>query len=260
MKPYPLFDPTFDGPVRWVFTDIDDTLTDEGRLGPDAYQSLWALSDFGVRVVVVTGRPAGWCDLIARQWPVFGVIGENGALFYRLHREERFVERKYAVSVETRLRFQERLDAVRHRVLKEVPEAGVAADQPFRLFDLAIDVAEDRGPLSPGDVQRIVQIFEEAGATAKVSSIHVNGWFGDWNKLSMIQKVLGDEDTETAVYVGDSPNDQPAFAAFRRSVGVANVRDFSWPEHGGPMYVAEARGGRGFAQVATRILEMIARQ
>jgi len=239
------------GPIESLWCDIDDTLTEDARLGPEAYAALWRLSRANVAVVPVTGRPAGWCDLIARQWPVFGVVGENGALFYRFEAEARRMRRDHAPSAR-----RPELEAVLEELAREVPRARVATDQRFRQFDLAVDFAEDVGPLAPEEVQAIVAVFERHGAQAKVSSIHVNGWWGDWDKMQMIRRVMTQDGFSRtgAVYVGDSPNDQPAFAGFERSVGVANVRDFRWPEGEGPRWVTEGRGGVGFAELAQAIL------
>ena len=45
-----------------VFTDIDDTLTTEGAITPDALQALAALKAAGLYVIPITGRPIGWCE------------------------------------------------------------------------------------------------------------------------------------------------------------------------------------------------------
>ena len=65
--------------IRYVFTDIDDTLTDNGSLRASAYSAIEALDNAGIAVIPITGRPAGWCDLIARFWPVRGVVGDIAA-------------------------------------------------------------------------------------------------------------------------------------------------------------------------------------
>lgn len=247
-------------PVDAVFTDLDDTLTSQGRLPARAYAALEALEAAGIPTVVVTGRPAGWCDLIARIWPVSGVVGENGALAYRHHRQLRQMERRYALCEEERTEATRRLEALRSVIPARVPGSRVAADQSFRMFDLAIDFAEDVGPLSSAAIERIRGIFVEHGARAKVSSIHVNGWFGDFDKLTMIRAVgaawwgwKGGLPSR-ALYVGDSPNDEPAFAEFPCSVGVANVRAF-WDhlEHP-PHFVTERPGGAGFAELVDHLL------
>jgi len=245
--------------IAGLFTDLDDTLTSEGRLTEAAYAALWRLQGLGIPVVVVTGRPAGWCDALARLWPVLGVVGENGALAFRYDRAARRMERRYALDPDARAAAAAELDAVRRDVARTVPEARVAADQPFREFDLAIDFAEDVGPLPPERVEAIRAAFEARGARAKVSSIHVNGWFGDYDKLTMIRAAaaawLGWQDglPAGALYVGDSPNDEPAFAAFPVSVGVANVEDFAERLQRPPTFVTRARGGDGFAELVEHL-------
>jgi hypothetical protein len=109
----------------------------------------------------------------------------------------------------------------------------VAADQAFRLFDLAIDFCEDVPPLPRASVARIADIFTAHGATAKVSSIHVNGWFGAFDKLTMARRFMHEVDginledhSDAYAFVGDSPNDASMFAALRHTFGVANVRPF----------------------------------
>ena len=248
--------------VLGVFADIDDTLTTNGRLTAQAYNAMEHLRDKGLLMVPVTGRPAGWCDHMARMWPVDGIVGENGAFYYRYHPEGRRMERHYVKSARERGADRKRLDAVRERILAEIPGAAVAADQPYREADLAIDYCEDAGPLPAEDVERIVALFEEAGASAKVSSIHVNGWFGDHDKLSMTRTLMErsfgvdlDALRGRYVFVGDSPNDAPMFSFFPNAVGVANVRDFADDLEHAPAYVTEARAGAGFAELAAALLE-----
>ncbi len=250
--------------VRVVLTDIDDTLTDDGRLGPAAYAALWRLQEAGFAVVPVTGRPAGWCDHFARMWPVAGVVGENGALAYAYDPRARRMSTLWATTEAERAALPARRAAIAADVLREVPRARVASDQPFRIHDLAIDFAEDVVPaLDESHVDHIVAIFERHGATAKVSSIHVNGWFGTYDKLSMIHTFarthLGlDLATQprAAIYAGDSPNDAPAFAAFPLSVGVANVRAFAHRLATPPRYVTPSPGGHGFAELADALLAL----
>ncbi|WP_448950204.1 HAD family hydrolase [Labrys neptuniae] len=247
--------------VKAVLTDIDDTLTDHGRLPPIAYDAMARLSEAGIAVVPVTGRPAGWCDLIARQWPVAGVIGENGAFYFRRDDASHRMIRSYARDAATRERDRDRLEAIRRKVLAEVPGAAISADQAYREADLAVDFCEDVPRLPPSAVARIVEIFEAAGATAKISSIHVNGWFGHYDKLTtskvFLAEVLGldaDRMSEAIAYVGDSPNDMPMFGFFANSVGVANVLDFRDQLTSPPRWVTQRPGGAGFAEFAEALL------
>lgn len=247
--------------VRLVLTDIDDTLTAEGRLPANAYRALEDLAAAGFLVAPVTGRPAGWCDMIARFWPVAGVVGENGALYFAYEPGPRKMRRIYAASAAERAVNRERLKAIEARILAQVPGSAVSADQAYREADLAIDFCEDVPPLEAAAVDRIKAIFEEAGAVAKISSIHVNGWFGAYDKLSMTrrfaQEVAGidiDQQNDSVVFVGDSPNDAPMFGFFRNACGVAGVAAFAGRLEAEPTYLTKGGGGDGFVEVAERLL------
>ena len=261
MKPLAEFPREARAKVRAVLTDIDDTLTTEGRLEAVSYSALGRLRDAGLLVIPVTGRPAGWCDHIARMWPVDGVVGENGAFwFLRDARTGRLVKR-YIVSEGERARRAAKLDGISARILREVRGCAIASDQPYREADLAIDFREDVPALPREAVARIVAIMEEEGLTAKVSSIHVNGWFGGYDKLStarlMLSEVFGIDAgraRDTIVFAGDSPNDQPMFGFFPNAVGVANVKDMADLMTELPAYVTSSRGARGFAELAQALL------
>ena len=249
--------------IRYILTDIDDTLTLAGKLPSAAYSALWRLAAAGYEVIPVTGRPAGWCDLIARQWPVAGVVGENGALYFRYDEKRRIMKRHYWKTEEERSIDRRQLAAIREEVLRKIPGCAVAADQAYREADLAIDFCEDVEPLSAEAVQAIVECFTRAGATAKVSSIHVNGWYGDYDKLAMSRRFFADifavdirKDRNQIVYAGDSPNDVPMFGFFPHSVGVANVRHFTEQLEHQPAWVTEKEGGEGFAELADFLLQV----
>ncbi len=248
--------------IRYVLTDIDDTLTSHGRLTADAYAALERLQAAGFRVIPITGRPAGWCDLIARFWPVDGIVGENGALYMRYDRDAKVMRRRFFQTDAERQAARTKLAALSQTILRAVPGCALASDQQYRECDLAIDFCEDVPPLPREAVDRIVALFEQAGATAKVSSIHVNGWFGDWDKLSMTRVFFRDifgEDLETirdqVVFAGDSPNDAPMFGYFPCSVGVANVVPFLDRIAAKPSYVTAAEGGQGFVELADALIQ-----
>ncbi|MGD0472851.1 MAG: HAD-IIB family hydrolase [Candidatus Velthaea sp.] len=244
-----------------VCTDIDDTLTTDGRLPAEAYSALESLAGAGLAVVPITGRPAGWCDMIARFWPVAGVVGENGAFYFHYDRARRAMNRTFVRPAAQRADDNRRLDVLANEIVRRVPGCAVAADQRYRESDLAIDFAEDVPALPQPAIDEIVAIFEAAGATAKISSIHVNGWFGSYDKLSttrlFVRDVLGhvlDDIRGRTLFVGDSPNDSPMFAYFPLACGVANVGDFAGSFFRLPAYVAHERGGRGFVRIAQAIL------
>jgi 1,2-diacylglycerol 3-alpha-glucosyltransferase len=244
--------------IRFVLTDIDDTLTSDGKVTPNSYNSLWNLKRAGKVVVPVTGRPAGWCDCIVRQWPVDAVIGENGAfVFY--HEADRFHVFTHP-SVRTDQR--ERLDEIAAAVKREIPLSRIAKDQFSRMYDLAIDFNEDPPRLGLDMAERIRDICERYGAKAKISSIHVNTWYGEYDKVSMARLFLeqkhgcdlGGDDRETVLFVGDSPNDEPMFSFFPVSCAVANIRPFLPILNHRPAFVTDKEAGAGFAQVADMLL------
>jgi HAD superfamily hydrolase (TIGR01484 family) len=242
--------------VQAVLLDIDDTLTTGGKLTAQAYAALESLQRAGKRVVTVTGRPAGWCDHIARMWPVDAVVGENGA-FYFWFGDGR-LRTRYVDDASVRAQQRARLQGLAQRILEQVPGAALASDQPYRETDLAIDFCEDVAPLPLQAAERIAALMREAGLAARISSIHVNGWFGDYDKLATT-RLLFDErfglDLDAAnrrlVFAGDSPNDAAMFSYFDNSVGVANVRRFAGLQ---PKFVTQAESGAGFAELAAHLL------
>jgi HAD superfamily hydrolase (TIGR01484 family) len=243
--------------VTAVLVDIDDTLTTDGRLTAGAYAALEALQRAGKRVIPVTGRPAGWCDHIARMWPVDAVIGENGAFYFFM--ADGRLQRRYQDGEAQRAAKRERLKKVSEKILIAVPGCAMAADQAWRETDLAIDYCEDVPRLPLESAERIAALMRSAGLTARLSSIHVNGWFGDYDKLAMTRRLFRerfarelDAENDRVVFAGDSPNDAPMFEFFQKSVGVANVRRFTLEKK--PKYVTEKSSGAGFEELAAHLL------
>ncbi len=247
--------------MRGLFLDIDDTLTTGGKLTALAYGALERAHAAGFLVVPVTGRPAGWCDHIARMWPVEAVVGENGAFYFRYDNAVRKLIKRFVDDEATRHAKRARLLRIREEILTVVPGCALASDQHYREADLAIDYCEDVARLPVAAIDRIAGIMGSHGMTAKVSSIHVNGWFGVYDKLAMTRTLCAeqfgidlDQHRHEWLFVGDSPNDAPMFGYFPHSVGVANVRDFLDRIDTPPRYVAHARSGAGFVELVDALL------
>jgi HAD superfamily hydrolase (TIGR01484 family) len=248
--------------IDFLLTDIDDTLTAEGKLPAGSYQAIWDLHDAGVAVIAVTGRPAGWCDLIVRQWPVAAVVGENGA--FALCMEGGTQVTLYHPAAPEPTANAQRLLTIAEQIFQAVPGTRLAKDQFFRRFDIAVDFREEPPYLSLAEAERIREIFAEHGAQAKISSIHVNAWFGSYDKRSMSSVLFRDrfglaiDDARTnrrCIYCGDSPNDEPMFGAFVHSVGVANVAAFADSLRTPPAYITTAASAEGFVELAEYLLE-----
>jgi HAD superfamily hydrolase (TIGR01484 family) len=248
--------------IRAVLTDIDDTLTIHGRLPSVAYTALEKLQAAGVKVIPITGRPAGWCDHIARMWPVDGVVGENGAFYFRYEAQAKRMNRVYAQDDLTRHANVAKLHRLAAEVLQQFPGTALASDQAYREIDVAIDFCEDVPVLPLSTAQAIAETFHRAGAEAKVSSIHVNAWFGQHNKLSMSLQMLREcfgWDVATAksavAYCGDSPNDAPMYSFFPIGIGVANIKPLAHLMDHLPAFITASEGGQGFAEFADVLLK-----
>lgn len=244
--------------VAGIFTDIDDTLTRAGAIEPAGLAALHSLHAAGLPVIAITGRPMGWSLPFAREWPVAAIVAENGAV--AMFREGQALTTEYAQDQATRTLNAERLRRVAAIVLGEVSGASLAADSPGRVTDIAIDHSE-HAHLDARRIAQVVAIMQREGMQATVSSIHINGWYGEHTKLSaahwMLRRLFGrelDAEREAWVYVGDSTNDQLMFGHFPLSVGVANLRDFAAQLRTWPAYITPGERGAGFAEVAARLL------
>lgn len=241
--------------LEGVAFDVDDTITEGGRLEAVAYDALWALHRAGVSLVAVTGRPLGWAEVYARQWPIDAAVGENGAGWFWL--EGHKLRHGFFSAIDRRTEERARLDRIRARVGAELPTLPLASDVLGRRCDLAWDIGEENSA-SPDELARFRAIAEAEGARVTTSSVHAHAVPGGWDKAlgleAVVRAALGRAlDVARWVYVGDSANDEPAFAHFGpRSVGVANLR---WQGLGHrPAYITSAPRGSGFAELATRIL------
>jgi hypothetical protein len=245
---------------RWrgVFTDIDDTLTTDGVITSDALQALHDLKQAGLTVIPVTGRPMGWSRDLAHNWPVDAVVAENGAAAWipQPHGTPKAI---YQQNEAVRAANFARMQSVAARILREVPGAVLAQDSAGRETDIAIDHSEF-SHLPPQAIDQVVRIMRSESMVATVSSIHINGWFGEHHKLSgarwILQALLGrvlDQELQQWIYVGDSLNDQVMFEHFPFSVGVANIARFESQLTHAPRYITQGERGAGFAEL-TRLL------
>ena len=262
-----------------VFTDIDDTLTTEGAITPDALAALEQLKGLGLQVIAITGRPIGWsapfaCGDAARgiaPWPVDAIVAENGAAAFAKSLRKKglkaawdidsLLSKLYQQDADTRAKNYATMQQVVAQVLREVPGATVSQDSAGRETDIAFDHSEF-AHLGTADIARVVALMQAAGMNATVSSIHINGWFGSHNKLEgarwIVRELYGrDLNTEMDAwaYVGDSTNDQLMFAHFAHSVGVANIRRFEAALTHLPHYITPSERGAGFAEVAAAITQ-----
>jgi HAD superfamily hydrolase (TIGR01484 family) len=246
-------------PIVGVFTDIDDTLTTDGAITPDALQALVDLNAAGLHVVPITGRPVGWSEPFAQSWPVDAIVAENGAVGLQ-HTAAQGLRKHYQQNTATRSINFARMQQVLAKIERTVPGAARSQDSAGRETDIAIDHSEFT-QLPQTAIDEVVRLMQTEGMTATVSSIHINGWFGQHSKLSgarwIVRELWGrelDAEIDRWVYVGDSTNDQVMFAHFAHSIGVANIRRFEAQLSHPPRYITPAERGAGFAQVVQHLL------
>jgi HAD superfamily hydrolase (TIGR01484 family) len=255
MQPFAQFPAARLGSIRFVLTDVDDTLTDGARLPAAAFDALERLRDAGFQVIPITAAPAGWCDLMCRMWPVAAVVGENGGLCFRHDPASGTTERHFWAAAPDRRRDRERLSELGARVQAMVPGATLANDQAYREATVAFRNA------APPVPERIVAELSAAGARTVVNSLWVLGWFGCFDKLAMTRRMLAElfaTDIELErhafIYVGDSLNDEAMFGFFPNSVGVVTVRRYIDRMTTPPRWVTQGGGGSGFVEVADALL------
>lgn len=243
--------------LRGVFSDIDDTLTRDGVVGTEAYAALLRARAAGLRVILVTGRPAGWAEVLASLWPVDAAIAENGGIAYL--RRDRRLERIYFAPGDP-AEDARRLAALADEILGTFPFARRSDDGALRITDVAFDIGEHH-QLEAAQIEEITARCRERGARTQVSSVHAHACFHTADKAQMSARVAGalwgEAPAEVAAryaFVGDSPNDQAAFGFFTASIGVANVTRYAAQLRPPPRYVTPSAHGKGFAEAIDVIL------
>lgn len=242
--------------IRFVLTDMDETLTFNGRLAAKTYMALERLQGAGIKVIPVTAAPAGWCDQMARMWPVDGVIGENGGFFFSRKEDGHGVKRYFWHNDEARKKISERLLSIGEQVKSILPEARFADDQPFRLTSVAFSNSTEHNLR-----ESILAVLTEAGADVTVNNLWLLGWLGGYDKLAMTQRVLKEFydidincEQSSILYSGDSTNDAPLFSFFEHTVGVSTITDYLDQIPKSPRWVTKGPGGAGFVEMVDAVL------
>ncbi len=237
--------------IKILFTDVDDTLTWQGKLPVETFIALDKLRNKGIKVIPVTGASAGWCDCMIRTWPIDCVIGENGS-FWMSRDESGKVDFNYSVEASLREQNLARLHSAAAQVKTQFLGIDYTPDLPFRFTDIAFDIGQET-TIDPLLAAKAVQWLTEQGINAKLSSIHINAWLGDYSKAATAMRWLeaqGNISKEACAFIGDSPNDEAMFEHFDCSIGVANIAKFLDKMHYRPRYITSASGGFGFVELS----------
>jgi HAD superfamily hydrolase (TIGR01484 family) len=244
--------------LEGLLFDLDDTLLDRGRLTEPAYSALFRLRESGLSLVAVTGRPSGWGELLARLWPVEGVVTENGAIGWCAEPEG--LTRIDPVGASERARRRARVQEIAAALRERFEELTPADDVAARVSDFTFDIGEHRR-VEPARVREVEASARELGARTLTSSVHLHVTLDADDKASGVLRMLralgpsGGDPTALVsrwAFIGDSDNDAACFAAFRTTIGVANFRGRpSVP----PRFLTARERGAGFAEAARLLCE-----
>ncbi len=243
--------------IRLIFSDLDGTLTTQGKLLDSTYQSLWNLSRSNIPVILVTGRSLGWCEALLRLGPFAGAIGENGAEFLQLSHYH--LERFSFFSAKQKEPIFKKRSILLHELEKMFPNIVFATDNHTRKYDIAIDHSEQNHATSKENLKNIITFLKTRKIHYSLSSAHLNCWYGNFSKMAMIEKVLKKTypalSLSSCMYIGDSSNDESAFKNFDLSIGVANVAKYFSTMRHYPKYITYASEGLGFEEIAQAIIQ-----
>ena len=238
--------------------DLDDTVLTHGVLTREAYDAIWSMHEAGLHLVAVTGRPSGWGEVIARQWPIDGAVTENGAV--HVVREDKGVAIVFDGDAAEVAERRARLDELVHTVAKAMPTVHLSDDAHARRSDIAWDIGE-RVRLETSVIAELAGHVVAAGARTTRSSVHLHASYERDDKASgairFVHRVFGDDEGAALhrwAFVGDSGNDAACFAAFKTTFGVENVRAYARTLSVPPRWVAPSKRGAGFAEIAKAIL------
>ncbi|MDH2436062.1 HAD-IIB family hydrolase [Pokkaliibacter sp. MBI-7] len=247
---------------RYLFTDVDDTLTWQGRLPAETYSAMENLQQAGVKIIPVTGACSGWCDCMIRTWPIAAVIGENGAFWIQKDQQGR-LQQRFRLPFSERSQNRSQLEQLIENIARELPQARLTQDHPYRLTDIAYDIGQDER-LANSDLDRLLALIRLSPASVRVSSIHVNIWMGAYDKASSAlawleqeQHLSHEKALAQSIFIGDSPNDANMFSVFPHTVGVANIQRFLTTLNPPPRYITFNPGGYGFVELADTVLRSL---
>ncbi|MDV7105567.1 HAD-IIB family hydrolase [Vibrio sp. TH_r3] len=243
-----------------IFTDVDDTLTLNGELPVSTLVALYRLRAANILVIPVTGACAGWCDQIARLWPVSAVIGENGA--FCIEKSKNGLKYIDTQSEQQRQQNYQHLKRVANKVLSQNSSLGVAQDNAYRRYDLAIDYNQQCKGTTEYQLKLALDLIHSEGIRATASSIHINIWKGEHDKKHGALLWLDrhyphwtlDRIKQKCAYIGDSLNDDAMFGFFNNTIAVANIAPYLEKLQNRPNKVLSLPGGEGFAEWVDEIL------
>jgi HAD superfamily hydrolase (TIGR01484 family) len=232
--------------IQLIATDIDGTLTSDNKFTPALFKAIAALNAKGIKLLLVTGRSAGWVGAINNYLPIAGAIAENGGVYYNTAGEYDFITRLENIEAH-RQELAERF----WELQEKYPQIEESIDNQFRVTDWTFDVAG----LSDVELTDIATQCESWGYSFTFSNVQCHIKPVQQDKavgiLWVLKQYFPDISTARIVTVGDSPNDASMFdrSLFPHSVGVANIQHYTDRLVHYPQYVTQSPGADGFCEL-----------
>ncbi|NES99250.1 MAG: HAD family phosphatase [Sphaerospermopsis sp. SIO1G1] len=239
--------------IRLIATDMDGTLTLNGKFTSSVLQALEHLAAAGIIVLIVTGRSAGWVNGIKSLMPITGALAENGGLFYSSHNSESIT----LTTISDLVNHRQQLATTFAKLQHHFPHLKESADNSFRLTDWTFDVSS----LTLEQIQQLNSLCQQEGWGFTYSNVqcHIKpqGQDKSIGLLKVLQQYFPDYSLDQILTVGDSPNDETLFDShhFPVSVGVANINNYLDQLKFQPKYITSAEEGKGFLELSEYILQ-----
>ena len=245
---------------KFILLDFDGTLTyHKGLLYPGIIETLQELRE-RYQIWIITGRSKGWADMMIHTLPLDGVIGENGAFAYYRDTQRDHIHTWRSPHVDPQ--YKQKLAKLKNMVKSHFRFISFASDQFSREFDLAAVIDEHEEKLTQEQIDELIFWTRQQGAQAVISNIHVNIWFGVYNKaqsvIDLFREIYGVNTLDLcrgSFYIGDSPNDEPMFRLIDASFGVKNVENFLDKLRYPPAYISPNPEGMGALDILKGILK-----
>ena len=238
--------------IQLIATDMDGTLTKNGKFTSDLFLALEKLAAAKIQVLVITGRSAGWVQAIKNYLPIVGAIAENGSLFYPIHSEAP----EFLTSIPKIALHRQNLTEVFQYLKSQFPQIEPSVDNQFRLTDWTFDIQD----LSLSELTKMAEICQIKGYGFTYSTVqcHIKPLEQDkaTGLFQVLSKYFPNLTTEKIITVGDSPNDESLFeeSKFPLSVGVANVLEYANKLNHQPAYMTSKKEAEGFCELAELLL------
>ncbi|MEB3337969.1 MAG: HAD family hydrolase [Leptolyngbyaceae bacterium] len=237
--------------IRFIATDMDGTLTHQGKFTQSLFQAFDHLANQGIQVLIITGRSAGWVSGLVHYLPVVGAIAENGGLFYPAPS----AVAQPLTPITDLVLHRQQLAEVFQRLQAKFPDLQESSDNRFRLTDWTFDVAG----LTLAEIQQLAEHCQAWGWGFTYSTVqcHIKPLHQDkaTGLLQVLKQHFPNYRPDQILTVGDSPNDESLFntSQFPLSVGVANVLAYADQLAHQPAYVTTAAEAAGFCELAKLI-------